>query len=58
MDHTTFFPIPAPARYSVVGSPGNVANSRMLPRHSMEAWMRRAVIPFLKTDQSRWSRYH
>jgi hypothetical protein len=46
MDHTTFFPIPAPARYLVLGSAGNVVDIQTLPRHSIGASMRCAVITF------------
>ena len=36
MDHTTFFAIPAPARYPVAGSPGNVVGIPIPPHHPIE----------------------
>jgi hypothetical protein len=46
MDHTTLLHYPAPARYPVVGSSGNVVDIQTLPRHSIEAWTQCAVITF------------
>jgi hypothetical protein len=35
MDHTTF-PIPAPARYFLIGSSGSVVDIQALPYHLMD----------------------
>lgn len=49
MESHDLLPYPAPARCPVVRSSGNVVDIQTQPRHPIEAWMRCAVITFLKT---------